>query len=364
MRSLVSRIALTALLVPAVLRGGEAASLGTVFRGEETAFQLPFTNHGKGAIWVVDAVSSCDCLVGRFKPLQVTPGETAQLPFAYRSATTGRISVSVQVRGAEGSTVLGAYAVTGFVADQAWLLAAAELSGRAADFVVVDVRSADRYAQAHIPRALNLPGFALKSRRDLKARPLVLIDDGCAPGLLLEQAAALRLQGFPRVFVLDGGMAGWMRGGGKAEGTSPGVLAVASIAAAEYVRTQADCDWRIIEIAPRPASGAGPVQAPGIDRWENLPSLLRAMPPAAPGRLPPRILVIAPDPATCARIESRFGGKSPVPFYYLADGRAALDALMAERAALATGSNRIVQVRPERGMPVRAGGCNTCPHRN
>src|ERR1035441_778115 len=47
--------------------------------------------------WVAEAVSTCDCLKARFKPVPVEPGKTARLQFVYRSAVAGRFSVQVQL---------------------------------------------------------------------------------------------------------------------------------------------------------------------------------------------------------------------------------------------------------------------------
>jgi rhodanese-related sulfurtransferase len=345
----------------------ENVSLGTVFQGEETAFQLSCANSGKQPIWAVDATSSCDCLVGRFAPVQVAPGDTARLRFAYRSDAAGRFSITVQLRGREAADVFGTSTVTGFVADKTWLVPAAQLigSGQAQPAVIVDTRSPERYAQAHIPRSLNLPAYAIRSRRDLRDRRVVLMDEGYSPDLLLELVAALRHEGFAQLFVLDGGIAHWGRQGGAMEGIGSAPLALAALSAADFVRTDAGCDWRIVEVGSRTGSSgtAASMAVTKVDRWEDLAEALPALSQASFGRVPPRILVIAPDQATCARIEARLGARNPAPIYYLTGGRTALDTFLRERAALAANNHSTVQIRPSRGTPVVAGGCNTCPSR-
>jgi rhodanese-related sulfurtransferase len=341
----------------------EDVSLGVVYQGEETAFELPCANSGKRAIWVAEAVSSCDCLKARFAPVPVDPGKTVRLEFVYRAAVAGRFSVEVQLRGAEPAAILGTHTVTGFVADKAWLLPVAQLPnpGPAQKAVVIDTRPAGRFARMHIPRSLNLPAYAIKSRTDLRERQLVLVDEGFAPGLLLEAAAGLRHQGFRQVEVLDGGLAEWARQGRATEGTESTSLAVASLSVSDFMRTRRSVEWRALELKGQ-TTGAGLLEsAVEVDRPENLAGVLRSLGHAAAGRQAPRILVVAPDQATCARIEAQFGATNPAPIFFLMGGQSALVAYQGEQALLAQQTHELIQIRPGRGHPLAAGGCNTCP---
>ena len=126
----------------------ENVSLGVVYQGEETVFELPCANGGKQAIWVTEAVSSCDCLKARFAPAPVEPGKTARLGFVYRSAVAGRFSVEVQLRGSEPAAVLGTHTVTGFVVDRAWLLPVAQLFGNSASVVAGLGEAGPAFAEA------------------------------------------------------------------------------------------------------------------------------------------------------------------------------------------------------------------------
>jgi hypothetical protein len=98
-----------------------------------------------------------------------------------------------------------------------------------------------------------------------------------------------------------------------------------------------------------------------VDRMENLAGVLRSLGQAAAGRQTPRILVVAPDQAACARIEARFGATNPAPIFFLAGGQSALVAYQGEQALLAQQTHELIQIRPGRGHPLAAGGCNTCP---
>jgi len=78
---------------------------------------------------------------------------------------------------------------------------------------VVDVRSAEEFAQGSLPSAKNLPRAALKDRMGelKKDRPVILV---CNSGTTARPAAAqMRASGFNEVFVLSGGLAAWREAG-------------------------------------------------------------------------------------------------------------------------------------------------------
>jgi rhodanese-related sulfurtransferase len=227
--------------------------------------------------------------------------------------------------------------------------------------VLIDTRSQERFARAHIPRSLNLAAFSIKTRVELRDRLLVLVDEGFAPGLLLEEATELRRSGFSHVIVLDGGLAAWVRQGGTAEGLQPSALAATSVSASDFVRTRRNAEWRVLEMERR-APGISPLDfAIEQDRGGDISKRLAALSASAAGRQAPRILIIAPEGEACARIEARLGAANTAPIYYLSGGRVALDSYRAEQAALVQQPHQLIQLRPNRGLPISAGGCSTCP---
>jgi glyoxylase-like metal-dependent hydrolase (beta-lactamase superfamily II) len=105
---------------------------------------------------------------------------------------------------------------------------AARLEQRRNDFVVVDVRERDAYAQGHVPGALHLPRGQLELKVDQAfPDPNVEILTVCELGKISTLAAAtLRELGFRRAVALDGGMKGWSEQGHPIEqGTNPAQLA-------------------------------------------------------------------------------------------------------------------------------------------
>lgn len=79
--------------------------------------------------------------------------------------------------------------------------------------IIVDVREPDEFKGGHIPRAINVPLSALKSRinelEKYKNKPVIVC---CRSGQRSAQAAvSLRKQGFNTVHNLSGGFIAWQR---------------------------------------------------------------------------------------------------------------------------------------------------------
>lgn len=79
------------------------------------------------------------------------------------------------------------------------------------DFVLIDVRGPQLYAEAHVPGALNLPHGKMTARRMAEWPPGTLFVVYCAgPHCNGTDKAALRLAGLGlAVKVMIGGMTGW-----------------------------------------------------------------------------------------------------------------------------------------------------------
>jgi glyoxylase-like metal-dependent hydrolase (beta-lactamase superfamily II) len=85
------------------------------------------------------------------------------------------------------------------------------LAARANDFVILDVRERDAFANGHVPGAVHLPRGQLELRvNEVLPDPSVEILTICEFGKISTLAAAtLRELGFQRATALDGGMAAW-----------------------------------------------------------------------------------------------------------------------------------------------------------
>lgn len=93
------------------------------------------------------------------------------------------------------------------------------ITARANDFVILDVREKDAYADGHVPGALHLPRGQLElCVNDILPDPSVEILAICEFGKISTLAAAtLRELGFQRATSFDGGMAAWREHGNAVE---------------------------------------------------------------------------------------------------------------------------------------------------
>jgi rhodanese-related sulfurtransferase len=96
------------------------------------------------------------------------------------------------------------------------------IDARPNDFVILDVREKDAYANGHVPGAIHLPRGQLELRvNDVLPDPSFEVLSICEFGKISTLAAAtLRELGFQRATALDGGMAAWREAGNVVEAAS------------------------------------------------------------------------------------------------------------------------------------------------
>ena len=83
--------------------------------------------------------------------------------------------------------------------------------------ILVDVRPRSEFEKLRIPGSMNVDLFAVRTKPFLKAKPIVLINEGYRYGQLEDEARLLRDAGF-MVAILDGGLAAWRQKSGPLEG--------------------------------------------------------------------------------------------------------------------------------------------------
>ena len=89
------------------------------------------------------------------------------------------------------------------------------------DTVLADIRPAADYAAYHINGAMNLTAPALRSKRFLKTKTVVLIGDGLVERELYADCARLKASGFKQTKVLRGGLPVWLSSGQAVLGRPP-----------------------------------------------------------------------------------------------------------------------------------------------
>jgi rhodanese-related sulfurtransferase len=359
-----SRFIIIGLACVARCWAAEPIVLGIVYKDEPVAFDLVYKNTGPASVTLSDVKAACDCITIIDRPTTVAAGATAQITCQYRSAKLGRIMTDVIVLGSATSPApLATYAISGFVADKSALLSSAEVARRLNDVVLIDTRAPARFAEVHVPRALNLPLFAIKTRSDLRSKELVLIDAGFEPTVLLAEVISLHAQGFNRVSVLEGGMASWLRQNHVVEGSNPEpqAVTVAEITPAEFFRARTTGIWQGLVIGPtldRNLEELFPAGYTQTNHTHDFKAALAALPVVGEGQ--GRIVVIHSERVKPAEIEAQFSPAGKRAIYYLKGGLQALVSYQAEGAALAANTGQTLQTKAIRRTPVVSGSCGSC----
>ena len=337
----------------------EPVGLGVVFKDEDVALDIVFVNKTPKPTVISQVTSSCDCLKLLAEPGLVASNETKVLPFSYRSAAVGRVAVTVQVMSGQAAEPLITYVVAGYVAEKDWIVSAGQiLTNKETEVVVVDVREPDKFSQDHLPRALNIPAFALRGRTELRSKRVVLMDEGASPDRLLEKVKELRDRGFAQVSMLRGGLVAWKQQGGATTGTAASEKLPVQLLPAEFMHAQSVSRCRVIELLA--------VVPPALDAWpfpvasvKDIRTVLADLEAISSGV--ETVLIIAPDIQTAARIEAGRSKKSSVPVFYLKGGRTALAEFINQQKSLKMSGQEVTQMRPStRHSRAAVPGCGTC----
>lgn len=100
---------------------------------------------------------------------------------------------------------------------------------------LIDVRPAAEFAEFHIPGSLNIPLHAVKTKTYLKAKPVVLANEGYGVEALETACRRLQADGFD-AGILDGGILAWKSKGGAVLGDPFALAAINQVPAWEFHR--------------------------------------------------------------------------------------------------------------------------------
>ena len=332
------------LLVLALLNSPAAADvekvpLGLFYVGEERTVVVPFHNRGTAPVWVEGTETSCECLVPDFSAASVAGGATVSFRFRYRSELEGSLRVNIAFHARDASPPVTA-SVTGFVVSREHCFSARQwLEGRKeAGGAILDLRSPQRFAAAHVKGSLNVSAFALVHDLSRRQQRLVLIDEGFAPAALAELAAKLRGAGFVDVCVVRDGVAAWIRAGGAVDGNEPSSLNAAQMTPAEFARAQ--------KTDPSEMVTAHEFQAHrrAVSEFQ-------------------RVAVVAADEREYAPVEAGLAQDESMPVFYLAGGMEALSRFETQQAFVALNTGAVFQTRTRPPQTAANSGCSTCPGR-
>lgn len=361
------------------------ANLGSV--AVETAVRHTFTFENKGSkpIKIVKVETSCECLSIVSRPETISPRSKGQIeveltprkPGRFRYGVTAEFEgipqsnrlfqLDVTVVGSVTSTVVAPSRAVVNRDEQLYLsvdrLARDLKAGD--DVTLVDVRDGDAYTAAHMPGALNMPLYVVKTKGFLRAKPMVLVDAGWGSEVVENECRRLRMAGFSELGILQGGLNAWRSNGGALEGTGAGALAVAELDPQSYLSARRFDDWLVVN-----ASGSASSTVSSISEEVRVPysreeaqRFVRDIQALVAQRDHfTRLLVVSEDGGDYDQIQQALGKLDGCSVFYLAGGEKALEEQLKMMAAMKNSREKTTGTFTMTG----AGGairkpCGSCP---
>ena len=183
--------------------------------------------------------------------------------------------------------------------DRTCLASIGELKG---DYVLVDARSRDEFAQFHIPGAINLSGSELMTTPTIRGKRAIIYDSGKFSSDAYFLCSRLRKAGTTNFKILDGGIAAWAQSRSDPR-------------TAELSRLS---DSEVLSALLSPGSLASSL-APSLSAV-----LAKSIPPARlrTGTSPSRAVLLATESTPFAAIQARLDSHKgkPVSFYWTGTG--------------------------------------------
>ncbi len=125
-----------------------------------------------------------------------------------------------------------------------------ELKGKQ-ESILIDVRSTKEFEKFRIPGSINIPLFALKTKKFLKFKPLVLINEGHSYKQLMDECATLSASGFT-ISILNGGLYQWRQRGGPLEGDAFVQRKLNRISLQTFLAGKSCENWIVVDVSKVP----------------------------------------------------------------------------------------------------------------
>lgn len=116
------------------------------------------------------------------------------------------------------------------------------------EIILIDVRSIDEFNRLKIPRSINIPQYAIKTRSFLKSKSIVLINKGINMRDLEQTCLNLREMGF-KSYALFGGLNAWRCKTGSIEGDSIQLNNINMISPKELLRESASDELIVLDVS-------------------------------------------------------------------------------------------------------------------
>ena len=143
---------------------------------------------------------------------------------------------------------------------------------------IVDVREKGQFEAVNIPGSINIPLFAVKTKTFLKARPLILVNEGYAYEPMERVCAHLRNNGF-KAWILDGGLTAWKQKGGPLRGDPFQQQGLNMVPAPVFYTEKAFDNWLIVNITPSKQANSSSMmpEAINVPLTKNTASFVSAL---------------------------------------------------------------------------------------
>jgi rhodanese-related sulfurtransferase len=333
----------------------EAFDFGRVQMGETATHTFSVKNSGKKTLFFVKAEASCPCLAIKTFPQMVKAGETGTVDIEYRPHRAGNMNYQIILTTEKEQAYVFNY--QGRVTEDQSLAVSISAAQKLnpAERVWIDVRSPEKFGQAHISDAFNLPLFAVKTKTYWKTKTVILLDEGVSFTALAAAARNLRQEGFTQVKILQGGIRAWQQQGGILEGTDPTSWAVGVIRPSDVTALDSD---QVLWLQSSVSTKSTKKSAYVLD-WNSSAAAVKTQLKAHPEIQ--SIIVVSPQGRDYERIHAALK-TMPVPVYFVEGGAAARMAYTQQITQLPKTITRTDSNMPNNTHVVAAAkGCGGCP---
>jgi rhodanese-related sulfurtransferase len=385
--------AVTALFAaPLTAAAGAEANLGALSLGQAMRHRVVVENKEEAAFTITNVETSCECVRILSFPQQVAPGGRGEVtvevlaektgPFRYevvvktsdRLAPTQSFFLKVDVvtppAAGSSSTVNGAlrFQLSGRVLEareQGLYLPVDDALAKMAKgeaFAFVDVREKRGFESASIPGSLNIAQHAVKSTGFLRARTVVLVDEGWGNPALESECRSLMKLGFA-ARILRGGVNAWQAAGRAFETGRAANPALAEVQPRDYLAARIFDDWLVVDAREKSEAAVSPLPEAVNVPFSSAPEFAESMAGLVARRGSyMRAMIVGVDGRENSPMRRALPAMPGCAMFFLAGGHQALREQLAMGVALA-------QSRTEHtGFLAAAGGglmirkpCGRCP---
>jgi rhodanese-related sulfurtransferase len=207
------------------------------------------------------------------------------------------------------------------------------------EILLVDVRDREAFDRFRIPGSIHVPLYTLKTKPFLKEKTVVLVSVGY-PDFALEQSCdAIRVLGFGRTSILNGGLRIWMLKKGPIRGDSFAAQEVSRIPPKKFFPEKDSPDWLAVIVAGSRASASqtlipGATHLPFQGDTRKFASSLKTLISSKPGTLQRSILICDEKGDSYQSIERGIQQEELGKVFYLKGGLEACRAFLQQQALL------------------------------